>query len=336
MDHRIGWIAAATILAAAGAGAVRANDSVAEMAVGGLVLKQSQDIDMVSEDLYVSAEQVRVRYVFRNRAPRDVRVTVAFPLPDRDLARAEEGDTSWPADFATRVDGRGVVMQVEQRAMLGGVDHSAMLRGLGVPIAAENIVVAAEEAIDALPSESQQRLVSLGLVEANEYDSGEGMRRSFTPLWTVKETWFWEQVFPSGRDLVVEHSYTPALGGTAGVPLAFPEYRASEDGRRAQAEFCTDAPFLAALDRMTAREAQGGGFLTEQRIRYILTTGANWRSPIGDFRLVVDKGRPDNIVSFCGTGLTRISPTQFEMRRRNWRPDRDLAVLIVQVHREGE
>ena len=323
------------LAAAVFAGAATANDSVAEMAVGGLVLKQSRDIDMLSEDLYVSAEQVRVRYVFRNRAPRDVRVIVAFPLPDRDLARAEEGETAWPADFATRVDGQPVSMQVvEQRALLGGVDHSAALRELGVPIAAGNIAVAAEEAIAALTAGQQQRLVNLGLVEVNEYESGEGMRRSFIPRWTVKETWFWEQVFPAGRDLVVEHSYTPALGGTAGVPLAFPEYRASEEGRRAQAEFCTDREFLAALDRMAAREGQsGGGFLTEQRLRYILTTGGNWRSPIGDFRLVVDKGRPENIVSFCGTGLTRISPTQFEMRRRNWRPDRDLAVLIVQVHR---
>ena len=330
MDHRRGWIAAALIAAAVGASSLRANDSVAEVAAGGLVLKQTQDIDMVSEDLYVSAEQVRVRYVFRNRAPRDVRVTVAFPLPDRDLARAEEGDTSWPADFATRVDGRPIAMQVERRALLGGVDHSAALRELGVPIAADNVVVAAEEAIDALTAGQQQRLVSLGLVEVNEYESGEAMRRAFTPRWTVKETWFWEQVFPAGRDLVVEHSYTPAVGGTAGVPLAFPEYRDSEDGRRAQAEYCTDRDFLATLDRLAARQGQGGGgYLTEQRIRYILTTGANWRAPIGDFRLVVDKGRPDNIVSFCGTGLTRIGPTRFEMRRRNWRPDRDLAVLIL-------
>ena len=68
----------------------------------------------------------------------------------------------------------------------------------------------------------------------------------------------------------------------------------------------------------------------EQRLRYILTTGGNWRSPIGDFRMVVDKGHPDAIWSAsAGEGVRRISPTQFEVRHRNWRPDRDLAVLIV-------
>ena len=61
----------------------------------------------------------------------------------------------------------------------------------------------------------------------------------------------------------------------------------------------------------------------------VLTTGANWRSPIGEFRLVVDKGRPENLVSFCGQGVRKISPTRFETIRTNWRPDRDLKVLIV-------
>ena len=37
------------------------------------------------------------------------------------------------------------------------------------------------------------------------------------------------------------------------------------------------------------------------------------RSPIGRFRLVVDKGAPGNLVSFCGEGVRKISPTRFEM-----------------------
>ncbi|HEX8365471.1 MAG TPA: DUF4424 domain-containing protein [Allosphingosinicella sp.] len=318
-------------LAAAGlAAAALANDSTAEMAAGGLVLKQSDAIDMVSEDLYVSAEQIRVRYVFRNRTARDVRTIVAFPMPDRNLAERAESDAAFPSDFATSVDGRPVRMQVERRAMLGAADHSALLRSYGVPIVEdESPVPVIGNRLDALSPERQQRLVRLGLAERTEWDEGSGMRSHLLPRWTVKETWHWEQVFPAGRDLVVEHRYTPGTGGTAGVPLAHREYRQSDDGRRAQADFCTDRAFLAALDRWSAEESRGGGYMTEQRVRYVLTTGGNWRAPIGDFRLVVDKGRPENIVSFCGTGLRRISPTQFEMRRRNWRPDRDLAVLIV-------
>jgi hypothetical protein len=149
-------------------------------------------------------------------------------------------------------------------------------------------------------------------------------------MWTVKETWYWTQTFPAGRNLDVRHSYTPGVGGTAGVPLSSIDYRNSADGRRAQAEYCTDRDFLASLDRLQQRaERRQGNYPMEQRLRYILTTGGNWRAPIGDFRLVVDKGRADSIISFCGQGVRRIGPTQFEIRHSNWRPDRDLAILIV-------
>lgn len=320
------WTIVAALALAAPASA---NDSTAEHAAGGLVLTRSADIDMVSEDLFVSAEQVRVRYVFRNRSSSDVRVTVAFPMPDRNFAELRYSDAAFPADFATRVDGRPVSMQVERHVVARGVDHTALVQSLGLPIVGDNMIVAVSERVQRMPAPQRQRLVELGLVETSEYDMGQGLREYYDPVWTLRETWYWEQVFPAGRDLVVEHSYTPGVGGTAGVPLASPDFRDSEEGRRYQAEYCTDADFLAALDRRTARERTGGPYHTEQRIRYVLTTGGNWRSPIGEFRLVVDKGRPENIVSFCGEGVRRISPTQFEMRRTNWRPDRDLAILIV-------
>ena len=69
--------------------------------------------------------------------------------------------------------------------------------------------------------------------------------------------------------------------------------------------------------------------LTESRVRYVLTTGANWARPIGDFRMVIDKLSPSNLVSFCGTGVRRISPTQFEVRYRNFTPRQDVAVLVL-------
>ena len=78
------------------------------------------------------------------------------------------------------------------------------------------------------------------------------------------------------------------------------------------------------------------GEIDNETIGYILTTGGNWRSPIGDFRMVIDKGSPNAIISFCGEGVRRISPTQFEVRHRNWRPDRDLAILIVSAEPQRE
>ena len=45
---------------------------------------------------------------------------------------------------------------------------------------------------------------------------------------------------------------------------------------------------------------------------------------------MVDKGKPRNLVSFCMNGVKKISPTQCEVRRKNFEPSRDLDVLIVQ------
>jgi hypothetical protein len=304
--------------------AASANDSTAETAAGGLVLTRTDAIDMISEDLFVSADAVRVRYLFRNRTPEDVRTIVAFPMPDNDLSEAGQRDVAFPHDFETKVDGRPVLMKVERKALLGKADHTALLTRLDVPLSEE-----AGERLDRLAKADQDRLLALGLVAIEEYDVGRGMERHLAPLWTVKETFHWEQAFPAGRDLVVEHRYVPGTGGSVGTPLVLPEFRRSAQGRAMIARHCADSAFLAGVDRLGQRA--GGDFptLPDRIVSYVLKTGANWRSPIGRFRLVVDKGAPENLVSFCADGVRKISPTQFEVVRTNWRPDRDLDVLIV-------
>jgi hypothetical protein len=309
-----------TILAAlALAAPAAANDSTAEHAAGGLVLTRTADIDMVSEDLFISADHVRVRYVFRNRSPREIRTLVAFPMPDRDLREEREMDVAYPSGFATRVDGRPVAMKVELKAVRGGIDHTGRLASLGLSPDSDG------EALDRLSKAARERLVQLDLAEPGEYDAGDDRERRLAPIWTVKESWYWEQAFPPGRDLVVEHRYVPGTGGSVNAALAIPGFRTSPEGRAMIREYCVDSAFLSGLDRIRRR----GSAAPEQRIGYILTTGGNWRSPIGDFRLVVDKGAPSNLVSFCGDGVRKISSTRFEMRKSNWRPDRDLKVLIV-------
>jgi hypothetical protein len=328
------FLAAIPVAACAVGHAAFANDSSAEKAAGGLVLRQNRDIDMVSEDLFVSPAQVRVRYVFRNRAAQARRIIVAFPMPDRDLSYEMESEVAYPGDFHTLVEGRPVRMNVERRAMLNGVDRSAELARAGIPVAppAGQRAVWLAERIRRLPRAAQERLARAGLIDA---DSLHMDQPDILPMWTVRETWHWDQVFPAGRNLRVEHRYVPGVGGTAGVPLASHDFRNGENGREYQREYCTDAAFLAGIDRMQQRaEREQANYPTESRLRYILITGGNWRAPIGDFRMVVDKGDANAIISFCGEGVRRISPTRFEVRHRNWRPDRDLAVLIVSARPE--
>src|SRR3954466_10530092 len=59
-----------------------ANDSTAELATGGLAYITTDAIEMRSEDLGISMDEVRVRYEFVNTSDRDVTTLVAFPMPD--------------------------------------------------------------------------------------------------------------------------------------------------------------------------------------------------------------------------------------------------------------
>ncbi len=306
------------------AGAASANDSTAMTSAGGLVLTRSDAIDMVSEDLFVSVEQVRVHYVFRNRTPRDVNVTVAFPMPDRDLSQLGHADVGYPSDFHTMVDGRPVTAALERHAMARGRDQTALLQGLHIPLAPDSEGIARiTAALAALPAARQAELRRLGLMGNDEYATD-----TIVPLWTLRDTWHWQQTFPAGRDLIVDHRYRPGAGSSPALLLADPAYRRTAEGRAEVATICPDPGFLATIDRWN-RQQEMSNEIDIESIGYVLTTGGNWRSPIGSFRLVVDKGDARNIVSFCGEGVRRISPTQFEMRRTNWRPERDLEILIV-------
>ena len=64
----------------------------------------------------------------------------------------------------------------------------------------------------------------------------------------------------------------------------------------------------------------------------MLKSGANGKGPIKDFRLVVDKEKPGNLLSFCMDGVKKISPTRFEVRKSNFEPTRDIQILIAEFY----
>jgi Domain of unknown function (DUF4424) len=103
-------------------------------------------------------------------------------------------------------------------------------------------------------------------------------------------------------------------------------HRADPGMKEYQKKYCMEGSFLSTL---FAREAKMQHGMEEHRLQYILTTGANWAGPIRDFRLVVDKGSADNLVSFCADGVRKIGPTQFEVRVHDFVPTSNLSILIL-------
>ena len=305
-----------------------ANDSTATVGAGGLVLQKSESIAMVSEDLYVSVDAIRVAYRFRNVTAVPVTTVVAFPMPPRRMSDEYGGDVAYPSDFRTSVDSRPVKARLERKATLKGRDYRALLERFGVPLTPDSIN-GATAVMDRLPPARKAELIRLGLAGEEQYDAGKGWEKHLIPLWTVEDRYWWRQVVPPGRDVRIDHRYVPGAGGSVETFVAFPQYRNTPEAKAMIAQYCIDKAFIAAVD---ARRNKGleGPMMPQRNFDYILTTGANWAKPIGDFRLVVDKGSAKNLVSFCGEGVRKISPTQFEMRKRNWRPTRDLKVLIAE------
>jgi Domain of unknown function (DUF4424)/YARHG domain len=289
----------------------KANDSSAELATGGLVFIKNNDIQMLSEDLFISTEETRVRYRFLNKSNADIVSLVAFPLPDLkmdpddDVTEIPTNDPINFVGFATTVDGLQVRANVEQKVYVNGRDQTQALTRLRVPLSPYR----SQDAIGKLSASDKRGLARLGLI--NE----DGV-----PLWTLKTTFYWQQRFPSGRETVIEHHYKPSVGGTVGVDSSIMAQSLKDEDHR---KYCADADFIREL----AKDKRNN--FGERRIDYILKTGANWSGPIREFSLVVDKGAPDSLVSFCGQGVKQVGPTQFEMRKVDFTPTENIAVLFL-------
>lgn len=306
----------------------RANDSEAAVGLGGIELVENRQVSMDSEDLYISEQEVRVRYRYTNHSDRDLELTISFPLPPI-RARDEEqyGYTAIPdfsqLKFETTVNGQPVKLQLVKRAEVDGHDVTDQLAQLGWPLDWIDGSGETPAFVEKLSAAEQAAYATKGLLRTTE--SGE-----ILPTWDVVVHVTRKQVFPAHRTVDVTHRYAPMVGGSVAGTL-FPAMR--KDYPEHLKTYCIDRGFLAAFDRKVAarmKDPEAPMAYGETWISYVLSSGRNWRGPIGDFRLVVDKGKPQNLVSFCMDGVRKISPTQFEVRRRNFEPRGDLEILIVE------
>ena len=310
-----------------------ANDSIAELATGGLVFTKSKDIEMRSEDLFISTKEIRVHYRFYNHSDHDVVVHVAFPMPDI-VYDTDDFNVAIPTDdpqnilgFKTTINGRPVKMLVEQKAVIvdsfygsDEMDVTQVLQKLGVPIAPRQ-----GQTYD-LPQKTWDELARLGLIR----DTSNETPRYLAPRWTLKTTYYWQQTFPAHQELVVDHRYLPSVGAIVSMKGSFwldNPTNLGMDRSKGLNRFCIDQDLRHSMvtpDRMWS----------PNWVEYILVTGANWAGPIGKFRLVIDKGSADNLVSFCGQGVRQISPTQFEVSKSNFTPSSNLSVLVLSPARD--
>ena len=309
-----------------------ANDTAAELSVGGLIFKKSNSVSIESEDLTITPDAVTVRYRFVNRSPKSVTLTVAFPLPDIDLSEAANfaipvGDSMNFVGFETKIDGKPAVFKLHQHARLGDKDVSASLKEFGIPFLPLGDL---RSRIAALPDTARTKLIDQGLmVQSGSNERGQPL---YDAGWTVSTSAVREQTFEPGRPVEVEHRYRTSLGMSFDTVLrkgSRQNKAFAKEVQRYRKEFCVNDRFLADLDKLAGASEANTQKVQERRISYVLKTGANWAGPIKQFRLVVDAGKPGRLTSFCAPNIKRVSPTVWEARAENFTPTENLKILMV-------
>jgi hypothetical protein len=136
-------------------------------------------------------------------------------------------------------------------------------------------------------------------------------------------------VFPAGKETKIEHKYRPSVGLSNVTSLGDPNLKSEAWINEKIKKYCIDDSKLNVI--MSAKRPaymEYGSPFTEERISYILHTGANWAGPIAKFHLTIDKGSPDNLISLCGFSVAESAPTLVEISKSNFTPINDIEIII--------
>jgi len=133
----------------------------------------------------------------------------------------------------------------------------------------------------------------------------------------VSVTHHWLQKFPKGKAITVTHEYVPVAGSF---------FTPTKDARDASVEKLLRETYCVGPKLLTAVLAKEG---LAREVHYILTTGANWKGPIGKFKLTIKKQNAKDKVSVCLDDTKRASPTTFTVERANFTPTSDLKILFL-------
>ncbi|KQU98040.1 hypothetical protein ASD12_21545 [Mesorhizobium sp. Root102] len=321
-----------TAVLALSAAPALANDSVAELGTGGLILSRSDAVAMQSEDLFISPEKVTVDYVFHNNTDKDVDAIVAFPMPDisgnpEEIPAIPENQSDNFLGFEVTTDGAPAKPQLEQKVLALGIDVSAELKAQNVPF--YPFGDAAQAALAKLPQAVTDDWVNRGIIIEDSGSDGTETNKVYTPFWQLRSTYWWRSTFPANKDVHVSHRYKPSVGGTSSVSFFYDD---KFQGQYAtyKTRYCMDDTFENAVRKAAKDGPDGYPQYNESRIAYILTTGGNWAAgTIGKFKLTVDKGNPRALVSFCGDNVKKVGPTTFEMTADDFYPEHDIDILIL-------
>ncbi|MBP6985768.1 MAG: DUF4424 family protein [Alphaproteobacteria bacterium] len=337
---------------------VLANDTVATVAGGGVEYQKSEDISMDEELLQISIDKINITYKFTNHSDRKIKTKVAFPLPPFPEAPSnkfaawdemyyahkfiEENPTKNKEvshnvslnestqnrpfiNFQRTVDGMSYGYQYQVIAKnADGKDITELLTKNKIPLSVQYLYGAMEEGYLYHDKKMAQRLKDLKLVDSKGH-----------PTWTTQTIYYWDQYFEPNKTHTISHSYRPHTGlhfMDAVNPQTLDEIKLGEDYNLPKMDwkdYNLDEQSVAAILK-SFKDNPEKQYQYVQEVRYILTTGANWKGPIKKFRLEVTPLEPDSLVLCNWPGdVTRMPDGKYVVEVNNFNPKEDLKLLFL-------
>ncbi|SDY16607.1 DUF4424 family protein [Acinetobacter kyonggiensis] len=293
---------------------ISANDSTGYVSTGGVQYLKNNNIQMYSEDLFISKNQIKVDYQFKNLTNKDISETVLFPLPpienffESDFADTEKLLNS----FKVQVNGKNIQPEMHVRTFIQKDEHSK-------PIDATELFKQCGFTQTEMLNPWNRKTYEYELFENKLRRCPNVQLKNILPksqseaiVWSSQVIYSWQQSFKASSLTRVQHQYAPLVGGSVSLYPA-------EDEKA----YCMDGNFKAGLKKAKSQHAPYSA------LGYILKTGANWAKPIEHFKLTVERDT-DELVSFCWAGkVTKMSPTRFQMLEKNFLPKQDLEIIFV-------
>lgn len=331
-------------LAAVLAAPAFANDGFGGLTSTGLEFRDSP-VQMLSEDLYLSLDTIKVAYVFLHGGDEDLEGEVIFPLPPINLGGLFESDFALTREelaqdnivgFTAKVDGKKVEVKVDRVAVLEGdydenkprsaaydtpgTDVTALLKKHGIPLSYD-----AEAVMAALAKLSQKAKEELTAANVASFDETAGY-----PMWSLIERYHWTQVFPHGKELKIEHEYKSAPPGGIFI-WRDPKGEEGEYAAKLAADYCIDDGTQKAIKGALRQDENDKTYWVGMAyyLDYVLKTARTWNGPIGRFKLTIDKGAPGNVISLCIDDIKKTGPTTFVVEKKDFTPERDISILVV-------
>jgi hypothetical protein len=317
-------------------------------------LEIPKSVALERQEVFISISTIRVSYFFKNLSTQDEKTLITFPIPEFETPDEQTMlnnaiiFTALRNSFALTVDGHNYPFTTELKAFVAGKDVSAKLKSINSKIDFTNGGAGENEGgipINGLSTQEKDALVKEGLADKIDHVPIGGLtsdepgkdppltspRPFYIPKWSLKIVIFWEQVFPAGKTIRVEHSYL-SLPDKQSFHFSKEKEFDFGDGHLKNIDFCVDDYTKRGIAKKMTKEHDLPGrnrYLNYTHLKYNLTSANSWRQSIKDFRLTIEKPSKNEILTTCFPAIKKINDLQFEARLKDFNPKNELDILFV-------